>query len=358
MIDQILAIETAKGQVLWGLGDNLGTIRLVVNSAGEVQNRIVYDSFGEVVSESNPEVDFRYGFTGRELDPETGLVYYRARYYDGERFISEDPIGFGAGDGNLYRYVGNSPTIFVDPSGNISLYDALNAADQFASGLASAATGGLTDKIRESLYGDTATRNHSGGFRTAGELFGTGSSIIIGGGGAGWVKAVNGVLDAAGTISDLIDIYESGRDIFTGCGDLDDFVTLGVGGAGLGAGGLPPLKGGGLSNPDSNPTGLPFENPFKKGGPPRRADNSNFIRDPQAQGPHTTLGIRKGRKGSYTQGATFDKHGNFRGITDVTDHGRPSNHGSPHWHHALGPNSIEHGPHPIPNFSDDPGFRL
>ncbi|MBC6419043.1 MAG: hypothetical protein GDA44_09775, partial [Prochloron sp. SP5CPC1] len=104
--------------VQWGLGDNLGTIRLVVNSAGEVVNRIVYDSFGVVIEESNPGVDFRYGFTGRELDPITGLVYYRARYYDGERFISEDPIGFGGGDGNLYRYVGNSPTNFTDPLGN------------------------------------------------------------------------------------------------------------------------------------------------------------------------------------------------------------------------------------------------
>ena len=121
LIDQILAIEGAGSQVQWGLGDNLGTIRIVVNADGVVVNRIVYDSFGEVVSESNPGVDFRYGFTGRELDLETGLVYYRARYYDGGRFISEDPIGFGGGDGNLYRYVFNSPTNFTDPSGNIAV---------------------------------------------------------------------------------------------------------------------------------------------------------------------------------------------------------------------------------------------
>ena len=117
LIDQILAIEGAGSQVQWGLGDNLGTIRLVVNADGVVQNRIVYDSFGEVIEESNPGVEFRYGFTGRELDPETGLLYYRARYYDGERFISEDPIGFGSGDGNLYRYVFNSPLNGTDPSG-------------------------------------------------------------------------------------------------------------------------------------------------------------------------------------------------------------------------------------------------
>ena len=47
------------------------------------------------------------------------LYYYRARYYDPTlgRFISSDPIEFLAGDFNFYRYVGNDPVNFVDPSG-------------------------------------------------------------------------------------------------------------------------------------------------------------------------------------------------------------------------------------------------
>jgi uncharacterized protein RhaS with RHS repeats len=47
------------------------------------------------------------------------LYYYRARYYDPKagRFISEDPIGFGGGDVNLFRYVGNNPGNWVDPEG-------------------------------------------------------------------------------------------------------------------------------------------------------------------------------------------------------------------------------------------------
>ncbi len=70
-------------------------------------------------SQTNPSVGFRFGFTGRELDSETGNYYYNSRYYDPlvGRFISEDAIGFAGGDANLYRYVGNSPTNYTDPSG-------------------------------------------------------------------------------------------------------------------------------------------------------------------------------------------------------------------------------------------------
>jgi RHS repeat-associated protein len=59
---------------------------------------------------------FRY--TGRELDPETGLYYYRARYYGPAtgRFLSEDPVAFDAGV-DFYAYVGGNPVNEFDPSG-------------------------------------------------------------------------------------------------------------------------------------------------------------------------------------------------------------------------------------------------
>ncbi|MDW8244935.1 MAG: RHS repeat-associated core domain-containing protein, partial [Thermogemmata sp.] len=58
-------------------------------------------------------------FTSRELDIETGLYYHRARYLDPTtgRWTSLDPIGFAAGDANLYRYLSNRPTHATDPSG-------------------------------------------------------------------------------------------------------------------------------------------------------------------------------------------------------------------------------------------------
>jgi RHS repeat-associated protein len=108
------------GDVTWSLADRQGSIVDLVDENGTVVNHFVYDSFGGRTATTG--VDFRFGYTGRELDDETGLYYYRARYYDAGlgRFISQDPIGFTAGDTNLYRYVNNSPTNATDPMGEVA----------------------------------------------------------------------------------------------------------------------------------------------------------------------------------------------------------------------------------------------
>ena len=114
--DNVLSVEKG-GAVIWSLADRQGSVVDLVDASGTVLNHFVYDSFGNRTGTT--AVGFRFGYTGRELDAQTGLYYYRARYYDPMvgRFISEDPIGFSAGDTNLYRYVNNSPTNFTDPSG-------------------------------------------------------------------------------------------------------------------------------------------------------------------------------------------------------------------------------------------------
>ena len=67
-------------------------------------------------------------FAGREWDDEAQLSYNRARYYDpvAGRFLSEDPLGPAAPDGNLYRYAGNDPVNFVDPTGLTQAGNPLN----------------------------------------------------------------------------------------------------------------------------------------------------------------------------------------------------------------------------------------
>lgn len=87
---------------------------------GNAIQRYEYDSFGNIKHTPHPRwITQSYTYTGREMDYETGLYYYRARYYDPKvgRFITKDPIGFGGSDVNLYVYVGNNPINLVDPTG-------------------------------------------------------------------------------------------------------------------------------------------------------------------------------------------------------------------------------------------------
>jgi RHS repeat-associated protein len=119
VVDMILADEAAGGEVLWPLTDNQGTVRDLLNSAGVVQDHIKYDSFGQITAQTNAAVDFAFAYTGREVDGQTGLYYYRARYYDPGvgQFIAEDPIGLLTDDANLRRFVSNDPPMWVDPAG-------------------------------------------------------------------------------------------------------------------------------------------------------------------------------------------------------------------------------------------------
>ena len=101
------------------LTDPLGSVRRVVNvDSGVVAQRIDYDVWGKVVSDTSPGFQ-PFGFAGGLYDPLTGLVRFGARDYDAEtgRWTAKDPIRFDGGDGNLYAYVGNDPVNRVDSSG-------------------------------------------------------------------------------------------------------------------------------------------------------------------------------------------------------------------------------------------------
>ena len=115
-VDEHLALER-NGQYFYYHSDGLGSTAAITDQNKSVVQNYTYGSFG-MVSSSTSFVN-SYTFTGREWDKETGLYYYRARYYDPMegRFISKDPIGFNGGDVNLYGYVQNSPINWTDPSG-------------------------------------------------------------------------------------------------------------------------------------------------------------------------------------------------------------------------------------------------
>jgi|HubBroStandDraft_6_1064221.scaffolds.fasta_scaffold02149_4 RHS repeat-associated protein len=115
-IDELLA-ELRSGTTSYYEADALGSVTSLTSSAGALANTYTYDSFGNLIA-STGSLTNRFQFTGREFDAETGIDYYRARYYDptAGRFVNEDPLRYLAG-GNFYRYVYNNPLAYIDRSG-------------------------------------------------------------------------------------------------------------------------------------------------------------------------------------------------------------------------------------------------
>ena len=130
-VDMIFASEDAVGEVLWAVTDNQNTVRDIANfdeTIGDNGDTTIvasreYDIFGNLIAVTGSDLSaseaIPAGYTARYWDPDAELYYYRARWYDPAigRFISEDPLGFDAGDVNVQRYVGNNTPNSIDPSG-------------------------------------------------------------------------------------------------------------------------------------------------------------------------------------------------------------------------------------------------
>ena len=115
-IDEPLAMLRSSATSYYQ-ADGLGSVTSLSNGAGALAQTYTFDSFGKQTASSGSLVN-SFQYTGREFDTETGLYYYRARYYDPAegRFLGEDPIQFVGGI-NFYRYVSNDSINFRDPLG-------------------------------------------------------------------------------------------------------------------------------------------------------------------------------------------------------------------------------------------------
>lgn len=223
-IDEPLCMIAPSGTYFYAL-DGLRSAIALSDTAGDLQEIYAYGVYGEPNGSSllgNP-----YLHASRAHDAETGLYYYRTRYYDPSvgRFLQTDPAGF-AGGMNLYEYVQNNPTNFVDPWGLWTLQIGV-------SGTAGAGGGG------------TAGGGFVFGFSWEnGFQFGT--YEVAGGGGYGGVSA-SGVVDVTfSTNTDINDLsglagtvggsggegISIGGEVNIPQGDADPSWTFSIGGGG------------------------------------------------------------------------------------------------------------------------------
>jgi RHS repeat-associated protein len=122
--DNLLAM-TKNGTLYYYHHNATGSVIGLTNASGNAEERYEYDAFGRVSffdASYNPigssAIGNNYLFTGRELDTETGLYYFRARHYNTltGRFMQRDPLEYTDGI-NMYTYVKNNTINYIDPLG-------------------------------------------------------------------------------------------------------------------------------------------------------------------------------------------------------------------------------------------------
>ncbi len=99
--------------------DQVGSLRVVADVNGNVISEIMYDSFGNIIEQTNPSFIVPLGLAGGLHDQDTNWVRFGWRDYDPRtgRFTAPDPIGLAGGDSDVYGYCLDDPVNGVDPLG-------------------------------------------------------------------------------------------------------------------------------------------------------------------------------------------------------------------------------------------------
>jgi RHS repeat-associated protein len=127
-LDETVAF-THDGEKYFYHKNRLGSIVAISNESGKVVERYDYDAYGDIsiYDESGKKLKTsKLGnaitYTGQRLDSETGLYYYKNRYYSPKlgRFLTKDPLGMIDGP-NLYAYAIDDPINYIDPMGTTIL---------------------------------------------------------------------------------------------------------------------------------------------------------------------------------------------------------------------------------------------
>ncbi len=157
--DTRMPVAMTVGGETYYLGyDQVGSLRVVTDSLGNVVKRIDYDSFGNIISDTNPTVVIPFGFAGGLHDRDTGLVRFGYRDYDPQvgRWTAKDPIGPKGQDMYFYAYTRGNPVSLVDPLG-LEIWVAVRKSNAWWAGPLDANHLFLSDTTTQSGYGMAAS---------------------------------------------------------------------------------------------------------------------------------------------------------------------------------------------------------
>ncbi|MCF8036072.1 MAG: putative Ig domain-containing protein, partial [Desulfobacteraceae bacterium] len=125
---------TKNGNLYFLAYDQVGSLKVVSDAAGNIVKQIEYDTFGNIINDTNPAFEVPFGFAGGLHDRDTGLVKFGFRDYDPEtgRWTAKDPIGFAGGDTDLYGYCLNDPVNEFDPEGLMGAKPAMKGSSAYS----------------------------------------------------------------------------------------------------------------------------------------------------------------------------------------------------------------------------------
>jgi RHS repeat-associated protein len=381
-----LGVETDKDgvtRVYYTHRDRLGSVIALSDTDGNVVEALAYDSWGKrraLTTTATPDnlagVLDNKGYTDHEMLDDVELVHMNGRLYDPyiARVISADPYVINSSSSqsyNRYTYVWNNPTNLTDPSGFVPNGDEGSAGESksFWDRIVSwfDGSGGTTQPSSSA----STTKDQTGGLPKEPAATPAAASVTV----VGSLAEANFLQWLDRTVlnewqqrsvraeSPRVNVKpgtsyserEMGRFAKLTISQLKYMppswlVRIGVVAVGIaqntndeGAKNDEALSGdteSGDKKGDRAGSGFPDrELP--------RDPNGNPVRDPEAEGAHTQLGQKEGRRGKYDQGREWGADGKPVKDIDFTDHGRPQNHTNPHEHPYL-PNPTggtpQHGP--------------
>ncbi|MBI9078583.1 MAG: RHS repeat-associated core domain-containing protein [Pseudodesulfovibrio sp.] len=189
------AMQREDGVEAYLFYDHVGSLRVVADHSGNVIKEVLYDPFGGIVEDTNPELRIPIGFAGGLHDQDLGFVRFGWRDYDTftSRWTAPAPMGDAGGDPDWYGYCLDDPVNANDPRGLLLFL--LPFAAGMAGATAIAGTGAYAAAKVADWFGNKTDKDYGKDKPTAtdgvhdamGKVIGINSGIV---GAAGAAKAV------------------------------------------------------------------------------------------------------------------------------------------------------------------------